>query len=347
MQTSKKTRLRTFRIEEHLDSILQKDAKSKGISVNSLLSLILTRYAEWDRYIEKFGTITVKRDSFKMMLSAINDDKVTDISQELGDMVPSQFVLFWFKKNTLENYLKYISLICKDGGFAQYVAIPEQIIRIGGLVPVPETLTDEEAALLEPVACCLNSFSRMASVAKSSSIVIIGDGPMGLIHLQLFKRLLRSSKVAIVGKVQSRMVKAHTMDADAVFAYSEGTAADILDFAGPFSGAGAVVIATSNPAAFELAKKVAGRDSTVNVFAGMPSGQTFLLDPNWLHYNQISISGSFSSTPGKLREAARIVADKTIDLSTIVTHRYSLDEIEKAIDVTENYYGLRAVINKF
>jgi L-iditol 2-dehydrogenase len=234
-----------------------------------------------------------------------------------------------------------------NGGFAQYVAIPEQIIRIGGLVPVPETLTDEEAALLEPVACCLNSFSRMASVAKSSSIVIIGDGPMGLIHLQLFKRLLRSSKVAIVGKVQSRMVKAHTMDADAVFAYSEGTAADILDFAGPFSGAGAVVIATSNPAAFELAKKVAGRDSTVNVFAGMPSGQTFLLDPNWLHYNQISISGSFSSTPGKLREAARIVADKTIDLSTIVTHRYSLDEIEKAIDVTENYYGLRAVINKF
>jgi L-iditol 2-dehydrogenase len=234
-----------------------------------------------------------------------------------------------------------------NGGFAQYVAIPEQIIRIGGLVPVPETLTDEEAALLEPVACCLNSFSRMASVAKSSSIVIIGDGPMGLIHLQLFKRLLRSSKVAIVGKVQSRMVKAHTMDADAVFAYSEGTAADILDFAGPFSGAGAVVIATSNPAAFELAKKVAGRDSTVNVFAGMPSGQAFLLDPNWLHYNQISISGSFSSTPGKLREAARIVADKTIDLSTIVTHRYSLDEIEKAIDVTENYYGLRAVINKF
>ncbi|MDQ3873284.1 MAG: alcohol dehydrogenase catalytic domain-containing protein [Thermoproteota archaeon] len=234
-----------------------------------------------------------------------------------------------------------------NGGFAQYVAIPEQIIRIGGLVPVPETLTDEEAALLEPVACCLNSFSRMASVAKSSSIVIIGDGPMGLIHLQLFKRLLRSSKVAIVGKVQSRMVKAHAMDADAVFAYSEGTAADILDFAGPFSGAGAVVIATSNPAAFELAKKVAGRDSTVNVFAGMPSGQTFLLDPNWLHYNQISISGSFSSTPGKLREAARIVADKTIDLSTIVTHRYSLDEIEKAIDVTENYYGLRAVINKF
>jgi hypothetical protein len=120
MQKAKKTRLRTFRVEEELDSLLQKDAKSKGISVNSLLSIILTKYAEWDRYNEKFSVITMKKESFKTMLSAIDDDKVTDLSQQLGDKVPNQFILFWFKKNTLENYLKYISLLCKHGGFAQF-----------------------------------------------------------------------------------------------------------------------------------------------------------------------------------------------------------------------------------
>jgi L-iditol 2-dehydrogenase len=233
-----------------------------------------------------------------------------------------------------------------DGGFAQYVAVPEQIIRIGGLIPVPESLTDEEAALLEPLACCLNSFSRMAPIAKESCVVIIGDGPMGLIHLQLFKRL-SSSRIAVVGKVPQRMEKARVMGADAVFAYSSRTVPDVVDFAGAYSGASAVVIATSNPAAFELATKVAGRNSKINVFAGMPSGQTFVLDANWLHYNQISITGAFSSTPAILAEAARIAAEKTIDLSTIVTHRYSLEEIEKAIHITENYYGLRTVINKF
>ena len=119
MQKTRKTRLRTFRVEEELDSLLQKDAKSKGISVNSLLSIILTKYTEWDRYIEKFSVMTMKKESFKTMLSAIDDDRVTDLSQELGDKVPSQFILFWFKKNTLENYLKYISLLCKHGGFAQ------------------------------------------------------------------------------------------------------------------------------------------------------------------------------------------------------------------------------------
>jgi L-iditol 2-dehydrogenase len=233
-----------------------------------------------------------------------------------------------------------------DGGFAQYVAVPEQIIKIGGLIPVPESLTDEEAALLEPLACCLNSFSRIAPVAKGSSVVIIGDGPMGLIHLQLFKRL-SSSRIAIVGKVPQRMEKARVMGADAVFAYSSRTVADVLDFARAGSGASAVVIATSNPAAFELATKVAGRNSKINIFAGMPSGQTFVLDANWLHYNQISITGTFSSTPEILAEAARIATEKTIDLSAIVTHRYSLKEIEKAMHVTEKYYGLRTVINKF
>ncbi len=191
-----------------------------------------------------------------------------------------------------------------DGGFAQYVTIPEQLIRMGGLVPVPDNLTDEEAALLEPLACCLNSYSRMLPVAKERSVVIIGDGPMGLIHLQLFKRL-SSSRIAIVGKVPLRMEKARAMGADAVFAYSRETVPDVLDFAGASSfGAGVIVIATSNPVAFELATKVSARNSKINVFAGMLSGQTFLLDANWLHYNQITITGSFSSTPKMLRVAA-------------------------------------------
>jgi len=238
-----------------------------------------------------------------------------------------------------------------DGGFAEYVTIPEHLIRIGGLVPVPDNLTDEEAALLEPLACCLNSYYRMLPVAKGGTVVIIGDGPMGLIHLQLFKRL-SGSRVAIVGKVPLRMEKARAMGADAVLAYSHETVADILDFAGASLGGGGggadlVVIATSNPVAFELATKVSGRNSKISLFAGMASGQTFLLDANWLHYNQISVTGTFSSTPKILKEATRIAADKTIDLSTIVTHRYSLPEIEKAIDITEKYRGLRAVINKF
>src|ERR671915_2603134 len=121
-----------------------------------------------------------------------------------------------------------------DGGFAQYVTIPEHLIRIGGLVPVPDNLTDEEAALLEPLACCLNSYYRLLPIAQESPVVIIGDGPMGLIHLQLFKRL-SGSRVAIVGKVPLRMQKAKAIGADAILAYNDKTVADVLEFAGASS----------------------------------------------------------------------------------------------------------------
>jgi L-iditol 2-dehydrogenase len=163
----------------------------------------------------------------------------------------------------------------------------------------------------------------------------------------LFKKMA-GTKVALVGRVPARLQKARTMGTDSVFSYHDSgdIVHEILDFTGS-AGAGITVIATSSPSAFELATRVAGKNSVVNLFAGMPADQKFVLDPNWLHYNQISVTGTFSSTPSMLQEAARIAAEKTVDLSAIVTHRYPLEEIELAIQATERYYGLRAVINRF
>lgn len=236
-----------------------------------------------------------------------------------------------------------------DGGFAQYVTIPDEIIKIGGLVAVPDSLSDEEAALLEPFACCLNSFSQVEGDACKSPVVIMGDGPVGLLHLQLFKKLA-GAQVAVVGKVPARMQKAELIGADATFEYRDSdvdrTVLDVMDFTGK-AGAGIVVISTSNPDAFEFAKKIAGKNSKINVFAGMPTGQVLSIDANWLHYNQITVTGTFSSTPAMLQAATGIAAEKMVDLSKIVTHQYSLSEVEKAMLATEKYYGLRAVINSF
>lgn len=234
-----------------------------------------------------------------------------------------------------------------DGGFAQYVAIPDEIMKIGGLVAVPDGLSDEEAALLEPLACCINSLSRMGHPKGDTSVVIVGDGPIGLIHLQLLKRLA-GTNVAVVGKVDSRMQKAKAMGADMVVEYkdSHATAQQILDFTRGF-GADAVVVATSSPAASELALRVAAKNSVVNLFAGLPKDQKLSIDANRIHYNQITITGSFGCTPSDLTEAASIAAEKIVDLSGLITHRYSLSEIERAFLATEKYYGLRAVINMF
>lgn len=254
-----------------------------------------------------------------------------------------------------------------NGGFAEYIKIPKEILRIGGLVPVPDILSDEEAALLEPLSCCLNSLSHIIAdpitrrrkgggvVDENTTLVIIGDGPMGILHLQLSKKLLGIRTIIVVGKIPKRIQKAKSLGADAVvFAKDDhpndikSTAEDIYQVTDGIGGANLVVVATSNPRALDLAMKVAGKNCKINIFAGMPKGKKILLDPNWIHYNQISITGSFSSTPLLLQEAAMLASNRRIiDLRKIISHVYKLDKIHEALLATEKYHGLRVVINKF
>ena len=245
-----------------------------------------------------------------------------------------------------------------NGGFAEFVRIPEEILKIGGLVLVPNSISDEEAALLEPLACCLNGLYHIGPVVRNNEqnrVAIIGDGPIGLLHLQLIKRLDRA-KTMILGRIPQRIQKAKTMGADATVLFANDridngakeNMEEVLDFTDGI-GFNVIIIATSNPASLNLALKIAAKNSRINIFAGMPKSPnvSFSLDPNVLHYHQISITGSFSSTPRMIQQAVRLAANKEIDLSKIISHRYPLHDINEAMLATEKYYGLRVILNKF
>ena len=175
--------------------------------------------------------------------------------------------------------------------------------------------------------------------------MIIGDGAIGLTHLQLAKRLY-NTKTAVVGKIESRIQKAKSMGADEAFMFGNETIDDVLDFTDGY-GSDIIIVATSNPDALNLATMVASKNSKINLFSGFSNGHGFAPDPNWLHYNEISIIGSFSSTPKMLQKAATLASDGTIDLSKIITHRYSINEIKQAVLATEEFHGLRVVIDEF
>ena len=105
-----------------------------------------------------------------------------------------------------------------NGGFAEFVKIPEKNIKVGGLVPVSDSLSDDEAALLEPLACCLNGFYHIGLATKktekeNSVVAIIGDGPIGLLHLQLSKKLYNADTI-VIGKIPHRIQRAKSMGAD-------------------------------------------------------------------------------------------------------------------------------------
>lgn len=120
MKTEKrKTLLRTIRITAELDEILQKDAKAKRVSVNALVSWIITKYAEWDRYTERFGYMSITKELFRSVLEATDDAKLVQAALELGNRLPKEVILFWFKELNVDTFLAYMTLTCKYGHIAE------------------------------------------------------------------------------------------------------------------------------------------------------------------------------------------------------------------------------------
>ncbi|HYB76121.1 MAG TPA: hypothetical protein VEC08_04085 [Nitrososphaerales archaeon] len=116
----RKSVLRVSRISEDVDRLLQKDAEEKGISVNALINSIFTKYAEWDRYAGRFGYVSIGKDLLTSVLAATDEKKLAEIGDELGSELTRQFILFWFKRVSLETFLSYFSLVCRYGGIAKY-----------------------------------------------------------------------------------------------------------------------------------------------------------------------------------------------------------------------------------
>ena len=117
---NKKTALRTIRLSKGLDELLQKDANAKRISIGALISAILTKYSEWDRYMEKFDMITLRQETISAILEATEDEILIKKAREIGAKIPKEFLMFWFKRTDLDSYLQYLELLCNYGKFARY-----------------------------------------------------------------------------------------------------------------------------------------------------------------------------------------------------------------------------------
>lgn len=233
-----------------------------------------------------------------------------------------------------------------NGGFANYISIPRNNILINGIIPIENNINDDEASLIEPLSCCLNAHLNYNIPLSGEFVIIIGDGPIGLIHLQLSK--LYGAKTIVVGKISSRLNEAKSIGADLVLLNNEPdqSVKKIWNYTYG-KGGKLIIVATSNPDGIDLALKLAGKNSLVSLFAGTSKNKLLSIDPNLLHYNQITLSGSFSSTPKVMKKAMNLVHEQKIDLRRLITHRFSLDEIDKAFNATERYNGFRSVINSF
>jgi hypothetical protein len=112
----RKAVLRTIRLTQELDDVLQKDAQAKGISFNAFINGLMMKYVEWDRYLNKFSFISIASETFRSILNVVDDKELENIAKDLGSEMPKAVTMFWFKKLNLETLLNGAALFGKYSG---------------------------------------------------------------------------------------------------------------------------------------------------------------------------------------------------------------------------------------
>ena len=111
----RKTILRTIRLSEEIDNLLEKDAQEQNISTNALVGKIMTRYVEWDRAVEKFDFVSFSNTFFVALLNEVSDEKIQEMaSQEAIRQIKNQ-AMWDFGKTDFDMLLKTIILRGKYG----------------------------------------------------------------------------------------------------------------------------------------------------------------------------------------------------------------------------------------
>ncbi len=228
-----------------------------------------------------------------------------------------------------------VNKIFTHGGYAEYVKAPAK-----NLLKIPGELSFEEAAVTEPLACCLNGNLR-CNIRAGDDVVVIGDGFMGILNAQLAK--LSGARVTVIGHHDERLRLAKKLGADRII-NSRNTDC-VKEFKKEVKeGADAVIVAAGNKEAVETALKLIGLGGTVNLFAGVLPPTPMELDPNIIHYGEIVLTGSNVATPELFQRALKVLAAKLIDVKPLLTHRFSLEEIKEAFEAVEKRRVIKAVI---
>jgi L-iditol 2-dehydrogenase len=230
-----------------------------------------------------------------------------------------------------------------DGGFSEYIRIPTQLATRGALVHLPPALSYDEGALIEPFSCCLSSL-QISQITEGSWVLIIGGGSMGLMHVLALKylhgaRIILSDPIAKRREMASRFGAEITIDPE-----RQNLKEAVLDQTNGM-GADACILTVATPQIVERSFEFIRKRGILNIFAGGEPESRVQIDPNWVHYGELIITGTHSTTLNQFRKTVSIVESTSIPVGEMITHRFNLNEIQLAFDVYARNEGIKVIIH--
>jgi L-iditol 2-dehydrogenase len=227
-----------------------------------------------------------------------------------------------------------------DGGFAEYVLIPERLVNLGGVIPIEGSLDYDLAAMAEPLSCCFSAF-RSAGVGRDDWVSIVGAGPMGLLHLLLAKSL--SIHTIVTDVIPERLEKAHELGAEHVI---NGNKDDPVQAVHSITeiGADLVITALGATEAIEQNLPMVRNGGVFNIFGGPPRGSSLTIDPRWLHYGEIILTGTHGSSLSDFQQALKLITTGEVDVRPVISHRVGLGDLLSVVQKIQKHELLKAVV---
>lgn len=229
-----------------------------------------------------------------------------------------------------------------DGGFAEFIRIPAIAIANGNAVKLPERVSFEEGALIEPLACCIRGLKN-AGTGFNDVVLIVGAGPIGLMHLQLSK-IVGASKVIVSEPIASRREKAAKLGADIIVNPASEDLAAIVSRETGGIGVDVVIFAIGAPQIVNSTIKLCRKGGTVNLFAGFAGTGECAIEANVIHYGEINVNGSSAYKLIDYFEAAQMVINRRVNLKEIITHTFHIADFKEAYEVCKSGEGLKVLI---
>jgi L-iditol 2-dehydrogenase len=198
-------------------------------------------------------------------------------------------------------------LVFLAGAYADWIVVPERIAAVN-LHDVPPGVAPEVAAMVEPLACCLRGIER-AGIHAGDAVAILGAGPIGLMLAACVADA--GGWPVVVGGRPERQELVELFGAES----GDGAGADV------------VIEAVGSDAAWSDAVELVRPGGTVVMFGGLPRDARPPVDAYRLHYEELTVRGSFHHTPATVRAALGFLGSAAYAWDRLVTHRVLLDDL--------------------
>ncbi len=215
-------------------------------------------------------------------------------------------------------------LLFNNGAYAEFIRIPARIVE-QNTYRIPDGVSYQDAALIEPLACVLRGLEQ-TGIRAGDTVVVIGLGAIGLMFVRLAK--VYGAQVVAIGRRQMQLDRAVRMRAD--HALLSGDAGDAVKQVRRLTGghgADIAIEAVGQPETWEQAVRMVRRGGTVNLFGGCPNDSHVKLDPSLLHYSEIRCLSSFHHTPAYVRKALDSVTRREITAADFVNRQEPLTNL--------------------